>query len=44
MSLIVGVSTYCYLFDHSLDTTLELLAAIDFKQLEIMTCPPHVWT
>ena len=44
MSLIVGASTYCYLYDHSLDTSLERLAAIGFKQLEIMTCPPHVWT
>ena len=43
MSLIVGASTYCYLFDNTLEATLERIAAMGFKQVEIMACPPHIW-
>lgn len=43
MTLGLGACTYTYVFDHSWEATLERLAALGFKWLEVMTAPPHIW-
>ena len=43
MPLALGVATYCHLYDYQLEVALERLATLGFKQLEVMTCPPHIW-
>ena len=43
MKLKLGSTTYAYLWDYSLSESLELLAGMGLKYIEIASCLPDIW-
>lgn len=43
MTLKLGVTTYDHLWRHTLEQTLEHIAKLKFRVIELMTTPPHAW-
>ncbi|MBI2322807.1 MAG: sugar phosphate isomerase/epimerase [Chloroflexi bacterium] len=43
MSLALGASTYSYLYDYTLDDSLQRIADLGFRYVELLTMPPHLW-
>ncbi len=43
MKLKLGATTYAYLWDYSLSKSLERLADMGLKYIEVISCPPHIW-
>ncbi|MFQ6075066.1 MAG: sugar phosphate isomerase/epimerase family protein [Candidatus Bathyarchaeia archaeon] len=43
MTLKLGVTTYNHLWRYTLEETLEHIAKLKFRVIELMTTPPHAW-
>jgi len=43
MTLKLGVTTYNHLWRYTLEQTLEHIAKLKFRVIELMTTPPHAW-
>lgn len=44
MKLKLGVATYAFLWEYTLEATLKQIADWGFRHVELMSAPPHVWT